>query len=121
MTTAVCVTPAAGLEAQTPAPARGKDQEHGNAGRNGGKYHTPHPLKRAMSQIEPLELGETFYDGVGGSMGFLCEAFDYLRKQNPKRNDYSNPPKTKYISTRQAKRLASLSQAKPMRRSRTWD
>jgi len=31
------------------------------------------------------KLGEKIYDGAGGSMGFLCEAFEYLRQQNPKR------------------------------------
>ncbi|AMV35105.1 putative type I restriction enzymeP M protein [Pirellula sp. SH-Sr6A] len=62
-----------------------KIKNMGNAGRNGGEYYTPRPLERAIIQVVRPKLGETIYDGAGGSMGFLCEAFDYLRKQNPKR------------------------------------
>jgi type I restriction enzyme M protein len=53
----------------------------GNAGRNGGEYYTPRPLIRAMIQVTKPEIGERIYDGACGSAGFLCEAFDYLRKQ----------------------------------------
>ncbi len=62
-----------------------KIKNMGNAGRNGGEYYTPRPLERAIIQVLRPRLGETIYDGAGGSMGFLCEAFDYLRRQNPKR------------------------------------
>jgi len=62
-----------------------KIKNMGNAGRNGGEYYTPRPLERAIIQVVRPKLGETIYDGAGGSMGFLCEAFDYLCKQNPKR------------------------------------
>jgi type I restriction enzyme M protein len=31
------------------------------------------------------KIGETIYDGAVGSAGFLCESFEYLRAQNPKR------------------------------------
>jgi len=63
-----------------------KIKNMGNAGRNGGEYYTPRPLERAIIQVVRPKLGETIYDGAGGSMGFLCEAFDYLRQQNPKRS-----------------------------------
>jgi len=53
----------------------------GNAGRNGGEYYTPRPLIRAMIQVVKPKVGERIYDGACGSAGFLCEAFDYLRKQ----------------------------------------
>jgi type I restriction enzyme M protein len=53
----------------------------GNAGRNGGEYYTPRPLIRAMIQVVQPKIGERIYDGACGSAGFLCEAFDYLRKQ----------------------------------------
>lgn len=56
----------------------------GNAGRNGGEYYTPRPLIRAMIKVVDPKLGETIYDGACGSAGFLCEAFEYL-----KRNDLS--------------------------------
>lgn len=52
----------------------------GNAGRNGGEYYTPRPLIRAMIKVVDPEIGETIYDGACGSAGFLCEAWDYLRR-----------------------------------------
>jgi type I restriction enzyme M protein len=52
----------------------------GNAGRNGGEYYTPRPLIRAMIKVVDPEIGETIYDGAAGSAGFLCEAFEYLRR-----------------------------------------
>jgi type I restriction enzyme M protein len=62
-----------------------KIRNMGNAGRNGGEYYTPRPLIRAIVQVVNPKLGETIYDGAVGSAGFLCEAYDYLKKQNPKR------------------------------------
>ncbi len=58
-----------------------KIKNMGNAGRNGGEYYTPRPLIRAMIDVLQLQIGETIYDGAAGSAGFLCEAFDYLRKR----------------------------------------
>jgi type I restriction enzyme M protein len=57
----------------------------GNAGRNGGEYYTPRPLIRAMVQVVGPKIGERIYDGACGSAGFLCESFDYLKRENPKR------------------------------------
>lgn len=54
----------------------------GNAGRNGGEYYTPRPLIRAMIKVVDPKIGETIYDGACGSAGFLCEAWDYLRKRD---------------------------------------
>src|SRR4051812_30452428 len=62
-----------------------KIRNMGNAGRNGGEYYTPRPLIRAIVRVTAPRLGETIYDGAAGSAGFLCEAFDYLRSENPKR------------------------------------
>jgi type I restriction enzyme M protein len=62
-----------------------KIKNMGNAGRNGGEYYTPRPLIRAMVKVVSPKLGETICDPAGGSMGFLCEAFDYLKQTNPKR------------------------------------
>lgn len=53
----------------------------GNAGRNGGEYYTPRPLIRAMIKVVKPMIGERIYDGACGSAGFLCESFDYLRRQ----------------------------------------
>ncbi len=54
----------------------------GNAGRNGGEYYTPRPLIRAMIKVVDPQIGETIYDGACGSAGFLCEAFEYLRRDD---------------------------------------
>ncbi|PZU20636.1 MAG: type I restriction endonuclease subunit M [Shinella sp.] len=60
----------------------------GNAGRNGGEYYTPRPLIRAMIKVVDPKIGETVYDGAVGSAGFLCEAYDYMRKENLSASDY---------------------------------
>jgi len=57
-----------------------KIKNMGNAGRNGGEYYTPRPLIRAMIAVIKPKIGERIYDGALGSAGFLCEAYDYLRK-----------------------------------------
>ena len=62
-----------------------KIKNMGNAGRNGGEYYTPRPLIRAIIQVVKPKLGETIYDGAVGSAGFLCEAYEYLKKTYPKR------------------------------------
>jgi type I restriction enzyme M protein len=62
-----------------------KIKNMGNAGRNGGEYYTPRPLIRAIVRVTKPKIGEKIYDGAVGSAGFLCEAFDYLRDENPRR------------------------------------
>jgi type I restriction enzyme M protein len=62
-----------------------KIKNMGNAGRNGGEYYTPRPLIRAMVQVVKPKLGEKIYDGACGSAGFLCESFETLKRENPKR------------------------------------
>src|ERR1700751_2821632 len=62
-----------------------KIKNMGNAGRNGGEYYTPRPLIRAIIQVVRPKLGERIYDGAVGSAGFLCESYDYLKHNNPKR------------------------------------
>ncbi len=62
-----------------------KIKNMGNAGRNGGEYYTPRPLIRAIVAVTAPKLGETICDPAVGSAGFLCEAFEYLKAQNPKR------------------------------------
>ncbi|MER2508382.1 MAG: N-6 DNA methylase [Amaricoccus sp.] len=54
----------------------------GNAGRNGGEYYTPRPLIRAMIKVVDPKIGETIYDGACGSAGFLCEAWEYMRRDD---------------------------------------
>ena len=57
-----------------------KIKRMGNAGRNGGEYYTPRPLIRAIVQVINPQIGETVYDPAVGSAGFLCEAFEFMRK-----------------------------------------
>ena len=54
----------------------------GNAGRNGGEYYTPRPLIRAMIKVVNPQIGETIYDGACGSAGFLCEAWEAMRRDD---------------------------------------
>ena len=54
----------------------------GNAGRNGGEYYTPRALIRAMIKVVQPQIGETIYDGAVGSAGFLCEAWDMMRRDD---------------------------------------
>ncbi len=59
-----------------------KIKNMGNAGRNGGEYYTPRPLIRAIINVIDPKVGDTVYDGAVGSAGFLCEAFEYMSKQD---------------------------------------
>ncbi len=67
-----------------------KIKNMGNAGRNGGEYYTVRPLIRAIVQVLAPKLGETIYDGALGSAGFLCEAFEYLKRMFSKRTTAQN-------------------------------
>ena len=60
----------------------------GNAGRNGGEYYTPRPLIRAMIAVTDPKVGETVYDGAVGSAGFLCEAYDHMRRDDLSASNY---------------------------------
>jgi type I restriction enzyme M protein len=57
-----------------------KIKNMGNAGRNGGEYYTPRPLIKSIVKVINPRLGETVYDGAAGSAGFLCEAFEWMRR-----------------------------------------
>jgi len=61
-----------------------KIQNMGNAGRNGGEYYTARPLIKTIIKVVNPKIGESIYDGAGGSMGFLCEGFDYMRHSKGK-------------------------------------
>jgi type I restriction enzyme M protein len=66
-----------------------KIKRMGNAGRNGGEYYTPRPLIRAIVQVVNPQIGETVYDPAVGSAGFLCEAFEFMRKGGSTRAELS--------------------------------
>jgi len=57
-----------------------KIKNMGNAGRNGGEYYTPRPLITTIVKVVNPKIGDKIYDGACGSAGFLCEAFNYLKK-----------------------------------------
>ena len=59
----------------------GKIKNMGNAGRNGGEYYTPRPLIKTIVKVVSPKIGNKIYDGAVGSAGFLCEAFNYLKKR----------------------------------------
>ncbi len=63
-----------------------KIKNMGNAGRNGGEYYTPRPLIKTIVKVVAPQIGNTVYDGAVGSAGFLVEAFEYLKEQNPNRS-----------------------------------
>src|ERR1700730_7320092 len=67
-----------------------KIRNMGNAGRNGGERYTPRPLIRAIIEAVQPRIGERIYDGAVGSAGFLCEAYEYLNRTNPKRTTPQN-------------------------------
>ena len=62
-----------------------KIKNMGNAGRNGGEYYSPRPLVRAIVRVVKPQIGEKISDDACGSCGFLCESFEYMKEQNPKR------------------------------------
>lgn len=57
-----------------------KIQNMGNAGRNGGEYYTTRSLIVTIVKVIAPKIGESVYDGAVGSAGFLCEAFEYMKK-----------------------------------------
>ncbi len=59
-----------------------KIKNMGNAGRNGGEYHTPRALIKTIVKVVSPKIGNTIYDGAVGSAGFLVKAFDYLNQPN---------------------------------------
>lgn len=86
-----------------------KIKNMGNAGRNGGEYYTPRPLIRAMIDVLQPQIGDTIYDGAAGSAGFLCEAYDHLRKGGSEKRGLSTSDlATLQTSTFYAKEKKSL-------------
>jgi len=57
----------------------------GNENRMAGEFYTPRPVIRFIVELVAPQLGETVYDPAAGSAGFLAQAFEYLRDDNPER------------------------------------
>ncbi|HVX85145.1 MAG TPA: N-6 DNA methylase [Phycisphaerae bacterium] len=85
-----------------------KIKNMGNAGRNGGEYYTPRPLIRAIIKVINPKIGETIYDGACGSAGFLCEAFDFLRRSLRKAEGSTKNAETLQKKTLYGKEKKSL-------------
>jgi type I restriction enzyme M protein len=58
-----------------------------------------------MIQVIKPQIGETVYDGAVGSAGFLCEAYDYMRKGDLTTSDL-NTLQTKTFYGKEKKSLA---------------
>jgi type I restriction enzyme M protein len=64
-------------------------REMRDAAGDSGEFYTPRPvIKLIVSVIDP-QLGETILDPAAGTGGFLVEAFDHLRKQCKKTEDFT--------------------------------
>jgi type I restriction enzyme M protein len=83
-----------------------KIRNMGNAGRNGGEYYTPRPLIHAIVQVVNPQIGETVYDGAVGSAGFLCEAFDHMRRKPGLNTDDLETLQTRTFYGKEKKSLA---------------
>ncbi|MCC6286759.1 MAG: N-6 DNA methylase [Chitinophagaceae bacterium] len=72
-------------------------------------YYTPRPLIQTIVKIIAPQLDQTIYDGAAGSAGFLCEAFEYLKAQNPKRSTAQDKTlQTKTFYGKEKKSLAYI-------------
>lgn len=74
-----------------------KIRRMGNAGRNGGEYYTPRPLIRSIVLVVDPRIGETVYDPACGSAGFLCEAYNYMSKQQKSVADFETLQKATFF------------------------
>ena len=53
----------------------------GREGGAAGEYYTPRPIVRLMVKIADPKVGETVFDPLCGSCGFLVESFKWMRGQ----------------------------------------
>jgi type I restriction enzyme M protein len=53
----------------------------GREGGAAGEYYTPRPLVRLMVKIVNPKIGETVFDPLCGSCGFLVESFKHMKEQ----------------------------------------
>jgi type I restriction enzyme M protein len=85
-----------------------KIKNMGNAGRNGGEYYTPRPLIKTIVKVVAPSIGNTIYDGAVGSAGFLCEAFEYLKKSKNLTTKDANTLQKKSFYGQEKKSLAYI-------------
>jgi type I restriction enzyme M protein len=53
----------------------------GKEGGAAGEYYTPRPIVRLMVNIVNPQIGETVFDPLCGSCGFLVESFNWMKQQ----------------------------------------
>ncbi|MEM3656804.1 MAG: N-6 DNA methylase [Candidatus Hadarchaeum sp.] len=53
----------------------------GKEGGAAGEYYTPRPIVRLMVKIVDPKIGETVFDPLCGSCGFLAEAFEHMKRK----------------------------------------
>jgi type I restriction enzyme M protein len=53
-----------------------------------GEFYTPRPVIKLMVQVINPQLGETVLDPAAGTGGFLVEAFEHLKNQCKKSEDF---------------------------------
>jgi len=85
-----------------------KIKNMGNAGRNGGEYYTPRPLIKTIVKVVAPSIGNKIYDGAVGSAGFLCEAFEYLKKSKNLTTKDANTLQKKSFYGQEKKSLAYI-------------
>jgi type I restriction enzyme M protein len=63
-------------------------KEMRDAAGDSGEFYTPRPLVKFIVTVVDPKLGETVLDPAAGTGGFLVEAFEHLRKQAKKAEDF---------------------------------
>lgn len=53
----------------------------GKEGGAAGEYYTPRPIVRLMVKMVDPKIGETVFDPLAGSCGFLAEAFEFMKRK----------------------------------------
>jgi type I restriction enzyme M protein len=64
-------------------------REMRDAAGDSGEFYTPRPLVKFIVAVVDPELGETVLDPAAGTGGFLVEAFEHLKKQCKKAEDFT--------------------------------
>lgn len=64
-------------------------REMRDAAGDSGEFYTPRPLVKFIVSVVDPKLGEGVLDPAAGTGGFLVEAFEHLRKQCRKAEDFS--------------------------------
>lgn len=63
-------------------------KEMRDAAGDSGEFYTPRPVVKFIVSVIDPQLGETVLDPAAGTGGFLVEAFEHLKKQCKKADDF---------------------------------